>query len=125
MATPFQTSFQQRAIKFILGAWEEVFRTSNLVVTQSKLYGFLGIQLIENPNIHQIIESMGVMSVMLDKVMSSMGSPGTDLGHDSIRLLLNAKAQIVRLEAVAAALIAGDEVLYETAVQKLQDQAAF
>lgn len=111
------------ATALVSKAWADVFTTSNLVIRHSGLYGFNGIELIPNPNIHQMLASMGVVSAMLDKVIERLGDSVLD--HDNTRLLLNAKQQIIRLEQVAAALLAKDEVLYNQAVVELEKQAVF
>jgi hypothetical protein len=118
-------NFVAQATQFVRGAWEDVFRASNTVITQSRLYGFGGIQIIENPNIRQILESMNVVSGMLDTIISNLGAADFDLGTDNVRLLLNAKEQVSRLEAVAAALAAGDEALYYEKVELVRSLAPF
>ncbi|MCO5398329.1 hypothetical protein [Ralstonia soli] len=120
-----EEDFKKQATKFVTEAWERIFGVSNTVIANSKLYGFHGIQLIENPNIHQLLSSMGVVSGMLDTIISHLSNPGVDLGPENVRLLLNAKKQVSQLEAVAAALAADDEALYNEEVEKLQNQAAF
>lgn len=117
--------FQQEATPYVAQLWDGVFHTSNVVITNSKLYGFVGIQLIENPNIRQLLASMSVVSTMLDKIMEAASSPNTpDVGHDNMRMLLNARKQVAQLEAVAVALAANDEALYNEEVEKLELQAA-
>lgn len=109
------------ATELVSKAWADVFTTSNLVIKHSGLYGFNGIELIPNPNIHQMLASMNVVSDMLNRVIENLGY--IDLDHDSTRKLLNAKQQIVRLERVAAALVAKDEDLYNEAIAEVCKQA--
>ena len=111
------------ATEYVATAWADVFATSNLVIRQSGLYGFNGIELIPNPNIHQMLASMSVVSVMLDKITEKLDR--VDLDPNDTRLLLNAKQQILRLEQVAAALLAKDENLYNQAIKELEKQATF
>ena len=111
------------ATEYVSSVWTDVFATSNLVIKQSGLYGFNGIELIPNPNIHQMLASMSVVSVMLDKITEKLDR--IDLDPDDTRLLLNAKQQILRLEQVAAALLAKDEPLYNEAILELKKQAVF
>lgn len=111
------------ATEYVSSVWTDVFATSNLVIKQSGLYGFNGIELIPNPNIHQMLASMSVVSVMLDKITEKLDR--IDLAPEDTRLLLNAKQQILRLEQVAAALLAKDEPLYNEAILELEKQAVF
>lgn len=111
------------ATEYVSSAWTDVFATSNLVIKQSGLYGFNGIELIPNPNIHQMLASMSLVSVMLDKITEKLDR--IDLHPEDTRLLLNAKQQILRLEQVAAALLAKDEPLYNQAILELEKQAVF
>jgi hypothetical protein len=113
------------ATKFVARAWEQVFYTSNQVLTHSKLYGFFQIQLLENPNIKQLLESMTMVSGILDKMLANLDAPDVELSTDDVRLLLNAKKQVTQLELVAAALNSGNEELYNEEVEKLKGQAAF
>lgn len=115
----------QAATIAVAEAWTNVFATSNLVIKQSGLYGFNGIELIPNPNIHQMLATMGVVSGMLDKITESLGCSGVDIKPDDTRLLFNAKQQILRLEQVAAALLAKDEALYNESILELKKQAVF
>lgn len=117
------SQFTIAATQYVAQSWEEVFQASNTVITQSRLFGLTGIRVIEDPNIPQILESMKLVSVMLDTVLGKLGT--LDLDPDTVRLLLNAKEQVSRLEAVAAAIVADDEQLYNEAVEKLRQQAPF
>lgn len=112
-----------KATAYVSEAWTNVFATSNLVIKQSGLYGFDGIELIPKPNIHQMLATMTVVSTMLDKIIEHLGC--VDIPHHDTRLLFNAKQQILRLEQVAAALLAKDEPLYNEAIAELEKQAVF
>jgi hypothetical protein len=114
---------QAEATRLVTEIWERVFTASNKVIAQSGIYGFHAIQLIPNPNIHQMLQSMRVVAVMLDEIISEP----QDFAEtpDDFRLVLNAREQLTKLESVAAALIVGDEKLYEESIEKLKQQAAF
>jgi hypothetical protein len=113
----------EAATAIVASAWEDVFTTSDIIIRQSGLYGFNEIGLIPNPNIHQLLASMGVVSIMLDKISEKLSC--INLGHDETRKLFNAKQQILKLEQVASALLAKDEPLYNQAMLELKKQAVF
>ena len=103
--------------------WERVFHASNRVIAQSGIYGFHSIQLIPNPNIHQMLQSMRLLAVMMDEILGTTGSFSDT--PENFRLLVNAREQLTRLESVAAALISGNEQLYQEGIERLKQQAAF
>lgn len=107
----------------VADTWADVFAASNTVINQSRLFGLTGIRIIEDPNVPQILEDMKLVSGMLDTIASRLGS--LDLDHDTVRLLMNTKEQLSKLENVAAAIVADDEELYNQAVEKLKEQAFF
>ncbi|WP_186042151.1 hypothetical protein [Burkholderia gladioli] len=117
------SEFTVAAAKFVSDTWAEVFAASAIVINQSRIFGLTGIRIIEDPNVPQILEDMKLVSGMLDTIAGKLDT--IDLDHDAVRLLLNTKEQLSKLENVAAALVADDEDLYNQAVEKLRQQAPF
>ena len=104
-------------------SWENVFKVSNKVIHQSGVYGFDGIELIPNPNVHQMLASLSVISGMLTNIIGILGK--TSLDTESVRLLLNSQTTIGILESVASALISGERDSYDKAIADLKRQANF
>lgn len=100
--------------------WEAVFAASNKIIVQAQNYGFHGIELIPNPNIHVIL---GQLRILCAVMMSVLGSE--HLEYEETRLILNAKEQLTRMELVALALQAGNREDYDKAISELERQAAF
>ncbi|MDD3884531.1 MAG: hypothetical protein PHW66_06300 [Gallionella sp.] len=104
-------------------SWEAVFKASSKIIQQSGLYGFDGMELIPNPNIHQMLRSLKIVSVMLTEIVDRLES--LEIGTDEVRLLCNAQEQIARMERVSLALISNDRELFDLAIQDLESQACF
>ncbi|MDH1522520.1 hypothetical protein [Achromobacter mucicolens] len=103
--------------------WATVFQNSNRVLHQAKKYGFLGIELIPSPNIHEMLISLQLASAYIDVLLTN--SVIASLDHDSTRQLLNAKEQVTNMERLAFALKANDRDDYDRAVEALRRQAPF
>lgn len=101
--------------------WSKVFQESNRVLKQADDYGFLGIERIPSPNIHQILLSLKVFDALIDILLANADVAA--LEYDQERQLLNAKSQLVRMGRLAAALRANNREDYEKAVEELQQQA--
>ena len=102
-------------------AWNVVFAASNKVLVDEKRFGFTGMGVIPDPNIHQLV----VLLRALDAVLNSIASEFDDLAYDDTRLLLNAREQITRMERVAAALRSNNIEDFNDAIQMLEQQAPF
>ena len=103
--------------------WEHVFKDSNTVLRQSKLYGFYCMQEGPRPNIHAMLIQLQMFSVIMDILISQ--GPDAGIEYDQTRLLLNAKEQVTRMERVAAALKANNKEDYNSAIEALERQAVF
>lgn len=113
--------FEDRVIKERVNkVWEVVFSASNKIVVQAQKYGFHGIELIPNPNIHVILGQLRILSAVMVSILAS-----DDLGYEETRLILNAKEQLTRMELVALALQAGNREDYDKAISALERQAVF
>lgn len=100
--------------------WEEVFLASSIVIVQAKKFGFLGMDIIPDPNIHQMLVTIRLLDDQID----------TFVGHDEIaydeeRLMLNAKKQLTKMELVATALKANNREDFDSAIAELENQAHF
>ena len=50
--------------------WERIFKNSNDVIKQSKVHGFLSIQEIPTPNIHEMLLQLKVLHVVMDMIIT-------------------------------------------------------
>lgn len=101
--------------------WAKVFKASNAVLKHGKDYGFLGMEMIPSPNIHDMLNSLKIISFIINEFIDS----ATDLEVDytEIRLMLNAKEQVARMERVALALKANNRDDFDVAIGLLESQA--
>jgi pyruvate formate-lyase activating enzyme-like uncharacterized protein len=100
--------------------WEEVFASSNVAIVHAKRYGFIGMEIIPNPNIHQIMVSIRILDEMIDTFINENG-----LEYDEKRKMLNAKRQLTTMELVAVALREGRREDFDSAMNELETQACF
>lgn len=121
---PEEISEQQEQMngKF-LELWSLVMRSSNEVLRQAKYFGFLHIESIPDPNIHQVMRTLLVVEDLLGLIISDDSFSAVE--YSSQRLLFNAKDQINRLRQVALALKKKDEDEFYKAVAYLEEQAPF
>lgn len=103
--------------------WANVFQASNKVIRDAGLFGFDGIELIPDPNIHQMVNALAVISGALDIMISLLDD--AEINHNEVRLVLNAKKQILSMEYVAAALKSGNREDFDKAIEELKQQAPF
>jgi len=116
--------FEDEIIKSkILKAWEDVFKASGNVIRDSGLYGFDGMELIPNPNIHQMMKSLKVVAVILADISENLDK--IDFDAEQIRLVINAQEQIRRMERAATGLLIEDRGMFEAAIAELDGQACF
>ncbi|WP_374697276.1 hypothetical protein LQZ44_11895 [Alcaligenes nematophilus] len=101
--------------------WAIVFQNSNTVLRQHKNYGFLGIERIPTPNIHEIVVQLRGFDALLDILLAN-AQDIADVEYEQQRQLLNAKSQLVAMGQVAAALKAGNLKDFEEAIARLQKQ---
>ncbi|WP_334158441.1 hypothetical protein [Achromobacter insolitus] len=99
--------------------WAKVFQSSNAIIRHAKLYGFLGIELIPSPNIHEIMLQLQAFDAVFDILLSQQG----DMHYDQAKQLLNAKSQLLIMGRVASALKANKVEDFEMAIQDLERQA--
>lgn len=103
--------------------WESVFKTSNKVLADYHKYGFSGMAIVPDPNIHQMLFSIQVVNLFIDLLINSADNIGIE--YDEIRKLINSKQQFALLEELASALKANDRGGFDTAMEKLRVQCVF
>lgn len=107
----------------VTDVWARVFEASNRVIHQANNYGFLGMDVIPSPNIHAMLVTLQIFSSVIDILITH--AEKLTVGYDEIRLLLNAKEQITRMERIAAALKANNRADFNSALEQLERQAPF
>lgn len=113
--------FDDEAIKAqVLAIWEEVFNASTSILEHAKRYGFLGMEMIPNPGIHEILGALKILESIFDELISF-----PELPYEEKRLILNAREQFTRIERVAVALKEGNRDDFEAAIQRVKNQAPF
>lgn len=116
--------FEDAAIKRkVTEVWSKVFEASNKVISHANNYGFRGMEIIPSPNIHGMLVAMQIFSSIIDILITS--AEKLEVPYDEVRLMLNAKEQITRMERVAAALKANNRDDFNVALDALENQAAF
>lgn len=116
-----ELSANEDVLKKVEQVWAVVFQSSNKVIKQAKDYGFLGIELIPSPNIHQILVHLQVFDALIDILLSCGKDHG--LEYEQERQLLNAKAQLVKMGQLAAAVKANKKDDFDKALAALKAQA--
>jgi hypothetical protein len=102
--------------------WARVFAASNKVIYDASNYGFLGMEVAPDPNIHKMLVSAKLFTeVMSMLILEAENRDDTE----SVRLLLNAKEQLVRLERLANELKANNEDGFNAVLNELNSQAVF
>lgn len=102
--------------------WAEVFGASSTVLQHAKTYGFLGMEAIPNPNVHQMIVTLHFFEALMDVILLRFEA---ELPYEEKRLIYNAKEQITRMERVAAALQANNRADFDEAIACLEKHAPF
>jgi hypothetical protein len=102
--------------------WARVFAASNKVIHDAANYGFLGMEVAPDPNIHKMLVSAKLFTeVMSMLIVEAEFRDDTE----SVRMLLNAKEQLVRLERLANELKANNEDGFNAVLNELNSQAVF
>lgn len=107
----------------VVTVWTKVFEASNKVITHANHYGFLAMETVPKPNIHEMMVSLQILSAVLDILISNADK--LDVAYESTRLMLNAKEQITRMERLATALKANNRADFDVALDALECQAVF
>jgi len=116
--------FGDEAIKkHVLKLWANVFRASNKVIQDAKIFGFEKIGIVPDPNIHQMLATLSVIDGMLEIILGLSQAGKVDVSDT--RLIFNAKQQILTMEQIATALNNDDRKGYDEAIERLCKQAPF
>lgn len=102
--------------------WGEIFDSTYQVIKNSDLYAFEEIEIKSNPNIHQLIAATSMLEFMLDRTIEYVECMD-EIDYSLIRMLINARQQIVLLKDIATALKIKDKQLFESSVRQLKTQA--
>ncbi len=102
----------------VVAIWEKVFGASNKIIVSAKIYGFHGIGIIPDPNIHDIVRSVRVVRSMLQEINSF-----DDLHFEDNRLILNSIAQLTTMELLALSVQNNDRESFDELLSGLNGQA--
>lgn len=116
--------FEDAAIKQkVAEVWTKVFEASNKVLKHANNFGFSLMDIVPSPNIHEMLAALQIFSSVIDILVANAEQLGID--YEEIRLMINAKEQLTRMERVATALKANKKVDFDVAVAELEKQATF
>ena len=116
--------FEDKIIKkAVYSMWEKVMSGTNTLIFQAKAYGFSKIEVIPDPNIHQMIAALRGIESVLDVIIDQ--GLFDKMEYDDIRRALNAREAIRKMEYVAIALKANDQDAYDQAIDELTKQVDF
>ena len=105
--------------------WNEVFKISNTVIRDFSKFGYHGLEVIPNPNIHQMLLSIKLVHSYLD-VLIDVGENGElGIGYDEVRKMLNSQQQLNLLQELATALKADNRVDFDETLEKIKAQCVF
>lgn len=107
----------------VADVWAKVFDASNRVLRHANNFGFTLMEIVPSPNIHEMLATLQIFSSVIDILITHADRLGIE--YDEIRLMINAKEQITRMERVAAALKANNRNDFNVALADLERQAAF
>ncbi len=114
--------FNDESIRsYVEELWGKVFEVSNQIIRDTKVFGFNEIDVIPDPNIHQMLATLAVASNTLDLILNMNSNGDIDIGDT--RLVLNAKQQVLNMESIATALKSKDRSRYDESVKRLHEQA--
>lgn len=117
-----QLSDDEEIKKRVRAAWSQVFTASNKILVDGKKFGFSLMEAIPDPNIHQMMVLMSFMDAGLKEIGTEFAE---DLSPKESIMLLNARKQILNMEAVAVALRKNDKTAFDEAMHRLDEQAPF
>lgn len=103
--------------------WNRVFAESSRVIVHAAKFGFTGMEVIPDPNIHAILVRLEVFIAVIEVLLK----PGVaeQFDDEDVRLLCNSHRQMNGMKSVAAALKVDDRDGFYRAVKALETQAPF
>ena len=120
----YKEFFGEKAIKEnVERLWNNVMEAARKFIRDSKKFGIDEIGILPNPTVHQMLSSLRLTDVAFGMIIDD--AEDSKLDTDDIRLIFNAKQQILNLERVATALHKQDRASYEEAVRLIENQAMF
>lgn len=102
--------------------WNEVFEASRKLIRDTKRFSFSEVEILPNPTVHQMLSTLSALDNMFEIALSPTNAK---LETELIRLIFNARQQILNMELIATALNNKDRDNYDYAVRRLQNQAIF
>lgn len=104
--------------------WGGVILATQKLLQNAELFGFDEIELKSNPNIHQLITATSTIDFMLGRALDDMQCLDNP-DHTLVRMILNAKQNILHMKEIATALKLKDKEIYAAAIERLKTQAQF
>jgi len=105
--------------ELIFEIWDKVQGTVQDLIRQDANWGFSKIVFVENPSLLQLINAAEMLESFIDSVLKHrLGEQ-----YDETRRLLNCKNQVVNIQSVAAAALAGNQEDYDLFLSRLKSQA--
>lgn len=99
--------------------WARTFEYSNKIIQKVQRLGFTRFGEMVTPNVEEMLITLQMMSA----VFEVLGSHAEDVSE--VRLLLNAKQQILFMELLVSAWRSGDQNEFNRLVDSLEHQAQF
>ena len=99
--------------------WARTFDYSNKIIKKVRKLGFTRFGDIKSPNVEEMLITLQMMSA----VFEVLGAHADDV--DEVRLLLNAKQQILFMELLVSAWKSSDQGEFNKLVGQLENQAQF
>ena len=101
--------------------WEKICGACNKIINDTKLFGFMEIGLVPNPNIHDMVRYLVVIDKVLDSILMLVECNEAD--HVDSRVIFNSKQQIFNMKQMANAVVKNDIDLYNEYLHKLKNQS--
>ena len=99
--------------------WSRTFDYSNTIIKKVRKLGFTRFGDIKSPNVEEMLITLQMMSA----VFEVLGAHADEA--DEVRLLLNAKQQILFMERLVSAWKSSDQDEFNKLVGQLENQAQF
>ncbi|CAN5556999.1 hypothetical protein BH11PSE7_BH11PSE7_12240 [soil metagenome] len=96
--------------------WASTFQSSNRLIVAIRNFGFAGIEKLPAPGLEEMLITLQEISSVMDGLVLISE-------YDDVRLLLNAKQQIIFMEQLATAWRARNQEDFDAALEKLEKQA--
>lgn len=116
--TVFAAQQVSEATQKVEQVWGEVLRVTDRLLLAHHKFGFGNIQENVSPTIEDMLESLRLLEVILDRVANH-------LDEEDQRVVINAKQAIINVEEVNLALKGNDKDAYELAMRRINNQAPF